>query len=157
MFFLLDCMGDPEDWPQPSGLLPEGSCGLFPCLNDERWLRAEERTLELITRIQPTKSSEDRRRAVSDYVQRLIRKCIDCEVFTFGSVPLKTYLPDGDIDLTAFGMNPYLKDSWANEVRSALEAEEHSQEAEFRVKEVQYIQAEVPSILLHKPSRLVIG
>lgn len=65
------------------------------------------------------------------------------QVFTFGSVPLKTYLPDGDIDLTACSNNEDLKDTWANNVRDALENEEKSENAEFRVKEVQYIQAEV--------------
>lgn len=64
-------------------------------------------------------------------------------MFTFGSVPLKTYLPDGDIDLTVFSENLNLVDTWANEVRNILEREEKSENAEFRVKEVQYIQAEV--------------
>jgi len=69
------------------------------------------------------------------------------QVFTFGSVPLKTYLPDGDIDLTLFSNNETLKDTWANQVRDVLENEERSENAEFRVKEVQYIQAEVRSFL----------
>ncbi|KAI7742289.1 hypothetical protein M8C21_002477 [Ambrosia artemisiifolia] len=67
-------------------------------------------------------------------------------VFTFGSVPLKTYLPDGDIDLTAFSSNSNLKDSWATEVCDLLQAEEKNENAEFHVKEVQYIQAEVKII-----------
>jgi hypothetical protein len=68
---------------------------------------------------------------------------LSLQVFTFGSVPLKTYLPDGDIDVTAFGNSEELKDIWANLVRDALEREEKSENAEFHVKEVQYIQAEV--------------
>lgn len=74
------------------------------------------------------------------------------QVCTFGSVPLKTYLPDGDIDLTAFSQNQNLKDTWANLVKDILQREEKNENAEFRVKEVQYIQAEVcalsnPSVL----------
>lgn len=65
------------------------------------------------------------------------------QVFTFGSVPLKTYLPDGDIDLTAFSKNQNLKETWAHQVRDMLENEEKNEKAEFHVKEVQYIQAEV--------------
>lgn len=68
-------------------------------------------------------------------------------MFTFGSVPLKTYLPDGDIDLTAFSESQNLKDTWAHQVRDMLENEEKSENAEFRVKEVQYIQAEVGSLI----------
>ncbi|XP_011625756.1 uncharacterized protein LOC18440727 isoform X1 [Amborella trichopoda] len=144
-------MGDHEGWAQPSGLLPNGllpneAAGVTRVLDAERWLKVEERTGELISCIQPNEPSEDRRNAVADYVQRLIMKCFSCQVFTFGSVPLKTYLPDGDIDLTAFSNNPNLKDTWANEVREVLESEEKSENAEFRVKEVQYIQAEVKLI-----------
>ncbi|PSS03956.1 Poly(A) RNA polymerase [Actinidia chinensis var. chinensis] len=143
-------MGEHEDWAQPSGLQPNG---LLPnagpvtqVLDSERWLKAEEKTAELIACIKPSPQSEVRRNAVADYVQRLIKKCFPCQVFTFGSVPLKTYLPDGDIDLTAFSNNQSLKDTWANHVRDMLESEEKNENAEFHVKEVQYIQAEVKII-----------
>ncbi|XP_010473783.1 PREDICTED: uncharacterized protein LOC104753192 [Camelina sativa] len=89
----------------------------------------------------------NRRNAVASYVRRLITECFpQIHIFTFGSVPLKTYLPDGDIDLTAFSPNQNLKDSWANLVRDMLEKEEKNENAEFHVKEVQYIQAEVKLI-----------
>ncbi|KAF5185449.1 nucleotidyltransferase, partial [Thalictrum thalictroides] len=45
-------------------------------------------------------------------------------VVTFESVPLKTYLPDGDIDLTVFSNNQNLMDTWVNEVSILLENEE---------------------------------
>ncbi|KAK4770568.1 hypothetical protein SAY87_031100 [Trapa incisa] len=127
----------------PNGLLPGEDASVGQELDWERWSKAEERTAELIACIQPNPSSEERRNAVADYVQRLIMKCFPCQVFTFGSVPLKTYLPDGDIDLTAFRKNQNMKDSWAHHVRDILEKEEKNENAEFRVKEVQYIQAEV--------------
>ncbi|XP_031112614.1 uncharacterized protein LOC116016477 isoform X2 [Ipomoea triloba] len=145
-------MGEHEGWAEPARLLPNGllpnAAPVIQGLDSERWLKAEERTAELIARIQPNKPSEERRNAVADYVQRLITKCFPCqvEVFTFGSVPLKTYLPDGDIDLTAFSDNQSLKDTWAHQVRDMLEKEEKNENAEFRVKEVQYIQAEVKII-----------
>ncbi|KAJ9171501.1 hypothetical protein P3X46_014860 [Hevea brasiliensis] len=130
----------------PNGLLPNEAASVIRLLDSERWSKAEERTAELIACIQPNERSEERRNAVADYVQRLIMKCFPCQVFTFGSVPLKTYLPDGDIDLTAFSKNQNMKDSWAHQVRDMLENEEKNENAEFRVKEVQYIQAEVKII-----------
>ncbi|XP_011023198.1 PREDICTED: LOW QUALITY PROTEIN: uncharacterized protein LOC105124774 [Populus euphratica] len=145
-------MGEQEGWAQPpsglspNGLLPNEAPSVFRVLDSERWSKAEERTAELIACIQPNQPSEELRNAVADYVQRLIAKCFPCQVFTFGSVPLKTYLPDGDIDLTAFSKNPNLKDTWAHQVRDMLENEEKNENAEFRVKEVQYIQAEVKII-----------
>lgn len=130
----------------PNGLLPDEAASVTRVLDLERWSIAEERIAELIGSIQPNKPSEDRRKAVANYVQQLIAKCFSCEVFTFGSVPLKTYLPDGDIDLTAFSKNLDLKDSWATKVRDMLQNEEKNDNAEFCVKEVQYIQAEVKLI-----------
>ncbi|KAK1399458.1 hypothetical protein POM88_009321 [Heracleum sosnowskyi] len=130
----------------PNGLLPDEAASVTRVLDLERWAIAEERITELIGSIQPNKPSEDKRNAVANYVQQLITKCFSCEVFTFGSVPLKTYLPDGDIDLTAFSKNLDLKDSWATEVRDMLQNEEKNDNAEFCVKEVQYIQAEVKLI-----------
>ncbi|VFQ82026.1 unnamed protein product [Cuscuta campestris] len=145
-------MGEDEGWAEATRLLPNGLLAnadpVIQGVDPERWLKAEETTAHLIARIQPNKPSEERRNAVADYVQRLITKCFPCqvEVFTFGSVPLKTYLPDGDIDLTAFSDNQSLKDTWAHQVRDTLEKEEKNENAEFRVKEVQYIQAEVKLI-----------
>ena len=55
---------------------------------------------------------------------------------------MRTYLPDGDIDLAAFGPT-YSDESLANEVRAILESEELRKDAEFEVKDVQYIHAEV--------------
>ncbi|CAK9165785.1 unnamed protein product [Ilex paraguariensis] len=137
--------GEHEGWAEPNGLLPNAG-SLIRVPDSNRWLKAEERTAELIAYIQPNQPSEYRRKAVADYVERLITKCFPCQVFKFGSVPLKTYLPDGDIDLTAFSDNQNLKDTWANQVRDMLENEEKNENAEFLVKEVQYIQAEVKII-----------
>ncbi|GER46363.1 nucleotidyltransferase [Striga asiatica] len=144
-------MGENEEWaesggPLPNGLVPGSGPVLEDHLDSERWSRAEDKITELIACIQPNQVSEERRNAVADYVQRLIMKCFPCQVCTFGSVPLKTYLPDGDIDLTVFSHDQNLKDSWANQVRDMLHNEEKNENAEFRVKEVQYIQAEVKII-----------
>lgn len=55
---------------------------------------------------------------------------------------MKTYLPDGDIDLTAFGgLNA--EEALAADLCSLLEFEEKSHAAEFVVKDVQLIRAEV--------------
>ncbi|KAL6565996.1 hypothetical protein OROHE_005051 [Orobanche hederae] len=143
-------MEDNEGWAEPGGPLPngllQGAGAASRALDTKRWSRAEERTSELIACIQPNQLSEERRNAVAEYVQRLIMKCFPCQVCTFGSVPLKTYLPDGDIDLTAFSHDQNTKDNWANQVRDMLQNEEKNESAEFHVKEVQYIQAEVKII-----------
>lgn len=70
------------------------------------------------------------------------------QVFPYGSVPLKTYLPDGDIDLTVFG-GTNLDDSLADDMKTVLEEEERNTAAEFVVKDVQLIRAEVCSFLIY--------
>ncbi|VFQ91016.1 unnamed protein product [Cuscuta campestris] len=107
-----------------------------------RWVRAEEASRQIIQKVQPTSVSAERRRAVFDYVQRLFRGTLGLEVFSYGSVPLKTYLPDGDIDLTAFG-NLMVEDALVNDMVSVLEGEDQNDDAEFTVKDVQLIRAEV--------------
>lgn len=57
-------------------------------------------------------------------------------------MPLVTYLPDGDIDLTALGP-PNSEDFLSSNVRAVLEAEEWNNDSKFKVKDVQCIQAEV--------------
>ncbi|KAF8394834.1 hypothetical protein HHK36_018770 [Tetracentron sinense] len=63
-------------------------------------------------------------------------------VFPFGSVPLKTYLPDGDIDLTVLS-SQNVEDSLDSDVRAILEGEEQNKAAEYEVKDIQYVHAEV--------------
>ncbi|CAI9107140.1 OLC1v1006432C1 [Oldenlandia corymbosa var. corymbosa] len=66
-------------------------------------------------------------------------------VFSYGSVPLKTYLPDGDIDLTilCWPRPPATGGSWAADVLSVFQKEENDENAEFVVKDAQFIDAEV--------------
>ncbi|GBG92247.1 hypothetical protein CBR_g55016 [Chara braunii] len=112
---------------------------------DELLATAERYAADLIAQIQPSKRSEIRRHAVARRVQSLIQKCFNyhCKVFTFGSVPLKTYLPDGDIDLTIFSQDVALGEIWHERLKAALEEEGSNRDAEFLVEKVQYIQAEV--------------
>ncbi|VFQ88715.1 unnamed protein product [Cuscuta campestris] len=113
-------------------------------IGQERWAAAEIVSGGILRKVRPTAVSEERRRAVIDYVQRLVRRSLACEVFPYGSVPLKTYLPDGDIDLTAFG-GPMMEDALASDLVSVLEEEGKNKGAEFIVKDVQLIRAEHPT------------
>ncbi|XP_065852456.1 uncharacterized protein [Euphorbia lathyris] len=132
---LRPCSPDPNGEERPSSSSSTAMSGNY-CL------RAETLAQRIIAQVQPTLVSQQRRKAVIAYVQRLIKNSLGCEVFPFGSVPLKTYLPDGDIDLTAFGgMN--VEEALANDVCSVLEREDQNRTADFVVKDVQLIRAEV--------------
>lgn len=64
----------------------------------------------------------------------------------YGSVPLKTYLPDGDIDLAIFqsrGNTQHLRDTWFTQLSGFLQREEQNPHAPFRIRDVQVIYAEV--------------
>lgn len=111
-------------------------------ISEDYWAVAEQTTQEVVNSIHPTLDAEEKRKDVIDYVQRLIRCYLGFEVFPYGSVPLKTFLPDGDIDLTVLH-NPCAEESWVSDVLSVLQAEEQNEYAEYEVKDTQFIDAEV--------------
>jgi hypothetical protein len=68
------------------------------------------------------------------------------DAFMFGSVPLKTYLPDGDIDLSIFcgpDTAAALKDTWALKLQDVLLVEQAKPDAPYVVGDVTVINAEV--------------
>ncbi|KAK4606859.1 hypothetical protein RGQ29_000909 [Quercus rubra] len=111
-------------------------------IGSESWAIAERTTQEIVCRIQPTLATDHKRKEVIEYVQRLIRNRVGCEVVPYGSVPLKTYLPDGDIDLTTLSC-PSVEDAWVYDVHAVLREEEHNEAARFEVKDIHCIDAEV--------------
>ncbi|KAL0419296.1 UNVERIFIED_CONTAM: hypothetical protein Sradi_1343100 [Sesamum radiatum] len=111
-------------------------------LSEESLSAAEEAAQQVLNCVHPTLDSEEKRRDIVDYVQRLIKSHLNCEVFPYGSVPLKTYLPDGDIDLTAL-KGPNAEESLPRDVFALLQREEKNENAEYQVKDTQYIDAEV--------------
>ncbi|KAK0592027.1 hypothetical protein LWI29_012180 [Acer saccharum] len=137
-------MEDLQETSTPSSLVSSLSSlsphnPLLP-IDPDLWLMAEERTQEILCTIQPALVSEKKRKEVIEYIQRLINGYFGIEVFPFGSVPLKTYLPDGDIDLTA--LSPHnLEEDLATNLCNILEGE--GQDTEFEVKDVQHVHAQV--------------
>ncbi|CAH9075313.1 unnamed protein product [Cuscuta epithymum] len=111
-------------------------------IGEECWSSAEETTTELVNCIHPTMDSEEKRKDVMEFVQKLIRDSLSCEAFPYGSVPLKTYLPDGDIDLTAL-TGPSTEEYLARDVLALLREEEQKENAEYKVQDTQFIDAEV--------------
>ncbi|XP_031271328.1 uncharacterized protein LOC116129750 [Pistacia vera] len=109
-------------------------------IDTELWLMAEERIQEILCIIQPALASEQKRKGVIEYLQQLINSYYGVEVFSFGSVPLKTYLPDGDIDLTVVS-HQNAEEDLARDVCRIFESEEL--DSEFQVIDVQYVRAQV--------------
>ncbi|KAL2509798.1 PAP/OAS1 substrate-binding domain superfamily [Forsythia ovata] len=116
----------------------------------ERWATAEKVAQKIICKVHPTAVSEQRRREVIDYVRGLIGNSLGAEVFPYGSVPLKTYLPDGDIDLSAFGRENL------DDLTHVVEGEEENRAARFVVKDVQVINAEQTNLGFHGGLRIII-
>ncbi|XP_015574177.1 uncharacterized protein LOC8258097 isoform X2 [Ricinus communis] len=114
-------------------------------ISEENWERAEQATLQIVYRIHPTVEADCNRKHVVEYVQSLIQSSLGFQVFPYGSVPLKTYLPDGDIDLTAI-INPAGVDASVSDVHAVLRREEQNRDAPYKVKDVHFIDAEVKLI-----------
>ncbi|XP_073014820.1 uncharacterized protein [Primulina eburnea] len=102
---------------------------------------AEEAVAELVNCIHPTLDSDENRRDVNDHLQKLIKTRLNCEVFPYGSVPLKTYLPDGDIDSTVL-KGPNVEDSLAHDVLAVLKKEDHKEDTDYQVMDTQFIDTE---------------
>ncbi|XP_024012974.1 uncharacterized protein LOC18020024 isoform X2 [Eutrema salsugineum] len=109
-------------------------------IDGESWMIAEERAHEILNTIQPAVVSDRSRNEIIDYVRSLIMSHYGIEVFSFGSVPLKTYLPDGDIDLTVL-TKQNVEDKFLEKLFDTLKSEEG--ESKFHVTDVQLIPAQV--------------
>ncbi|GJN10674.1 hypothetical protein PR202_ga28789 [Eleusine coracana subsp. coracana] len=103
---------------------------------------AEAAAREVALRVHPTQEAERRRQDVVGYLKRLLGSTFGFEVFAFGSVPLKTYLPDGDVDITVLA-NTWMKSSLIDDVRYVLKMEMENCDAEFEVKGLHFIDADV--------------
>lgn len=107
----------------------------------------EEVANKIIETIKPTVQSDYIRRNIAEYIEKLINThFLDSnqnppKVFLFGSVPLKTYLPDGDLDLTVLA--PL---STPQDLCNVLQEAEKILDNKFRIRNVRFIAAEVPVI-----------
>lgn len=71
---------------------------------------------------------------------------LQVNAYMFGSVPLRTYLPDGDIDLSVFcsqEAGQTMRDNWALKLQSVIEHEQSSGSAPYKIGDVTVINAEV--------------
>ncbi|GMH19332.1 hypothetical protein Nepgr_021173 [Nepenthes gracilis] len=106
----------------------------------QTWKNAEGCIQEILSFIQPTLASEHRRNEIIEYIQALIEDSFDIKVLPFGSVPLKTYLPDGDIDFTVFGLHNAEQDLLTK--FCTLFESEAKNNSKIRVRNVQRIPAQ---------------
>jgi hypothetical protein len=58
-------------------------------------------SLRTLSTIMPSIPSEEKRNKVISFIRHIVKECLGCDVYLTGSYPTKTYLPDGDIDMTA--------------------------------------------------------
>ncbi|CAN0913164.1 hypothetical protein LINGRAHAP2_LOCUS27754 [Linum grandiflorum] len=112
-------------------------------IDPELWSMAEHRIHEIICTTQPALESEKKREEAISYIIALIKAHYTTEVFAFGSVSLKTYLPDGDIDLTLLSHRD-IEDELTRGVLEILHCHEH--DSKFVVQDVQYVEAQVKII-----------
>eukprot|EP01080_Neovahlkampfia_damariscottae_P004802 gene4802-8388_t len=90
-------------------------------------------TYQLLERIHPSKSSQKRRLDIFEKIENIFKKH-EIKCYLFGSVGLKTYLPDGDIDIALD-----LGDKNPSIVCKILEQEMK----EHNIEEITFINAEV--------------
>ena len=112
------------------------------------WSGLETLVNELVASLRPTELSEARRRAVFEHIKHLAQECFGTAhtlVSAYGSVPLRAYLPDGDIDVCLLGDHRVIdKQQWTTKFRKYIErVENEAPPHEFAVSEISVINAEV--------------
>ncbi|KAM0851864.1 hypothetical protein ACQ4PT_052146 [Festuca glaucescens] len=116
-----------------------------PMILPEAMRAAEAAAHEVVLRLHPTEPAERRRHEIIDYAKRLVGTTFGCEVHAYGSVPLRTYLPDGDVDVTVL-TNTSLDSTFIEDVRHLLVSEAKNDDAQFIIKNVGFIDAKVKLI-----------
>ena len=103
----------------PTAPIPFSSLDAFyhACLDVE----LDARMTDMVLFIAPSPASEHRYTATYHFVDSLIRRTIGAEVYAHGSFALKTYLPDADLDVSAF-FSKTNEDSWIQRIVTALVA-----------------------------------
>lgn len=77
------------------------------------------------SKIGPTRKSDAKRKAIFNKVKQLIEKAYSTpvHVLRYGSDPLKTYMPDSDIDITVIpSLAPLIEEEKLNEQESCFAA-----------------------------------
>lgn len=94
----------------------------------------------LVDCLSPQVPDEDMRNSVFLYVASIVERSLGAQVFHFGSGPLKTYLPDGDLDVSiVLGYGPEY-DNWEVKVMNQLH---QTKNPTFPVSDVFCVDAEV--------------
>ncbi|KAJ9547464.1 LOW QUALITY PROTEIN: hypothetical protein OSB04_020007 [Centaurea solstitialis] len=104
----------------------------------QRWSLAEKACEGIISKFQPTMFAERKRDSVISYLQRLLKDNLDCFCLWISSI--ENLSPRWRYDLSAIGATT---DELVKEIASLLESEGKNSSAEFVVKDVQLIGAEV--------------
>ncbi|XP_076904022.1 poly(A) RNA polymerase CID14-like [Bidens hawaiensis] len=110
----------------------------------ENWAAVEAPIRRILKFVRPTYESENHRNNVVWYIRQLIQNRVGwVQVLPYGSGPLRTYLPDGDIDLTVVSD---IECDLLCVVFGALQAEIHIHNGQGMLKEAQCIDAKVKLI-----------
>ncbi|XP_019103597.1 uncharacterized protein LOC104887647 isoform X3 [Beta vulgaris subsp. vulgaris] len=139
---MMDIQGLCSPLPSSFSSSSSSNCDLHPLsISVRRWQVGERIAGQILSVIQANADSENRRKQIIEYLQTLIEEAFGIKVFPFGSVPLKTYLPHGDIDLTAVSHSSSSQDL-AADICSLLENEEKNNTG-IQVKNVLCVPAQV--------------
>ncbi|KAL8050078.1 hypothetical protein ABFS82_06G059200 [Erythranthe guttata] len=107
----------------------------------EKWWMLERTANGIISSIRPDTYSEKTRMTGIKIIEKLFLEHLGIKVFPYGSVPLKTYLPDGDIDMSAI-THQNTEDAVANNFYQILKAYEQNNFG-FLITDVTMIDAQV--------------
>ncbi|PWA52147.1 polymerase, nucleotidyl transferase domain-containing protein [Artemisia annua] len=114
----------------------------FEAIPVENWVAGDSAAREVLNQVWPTVASEDKRTEVIEFLQTLLDSYDNpiIKVCPYGSVPLKAYLPHGDIDLTVVGPVDK-KYNLSGHVLELLEGAKQKESTIFKITEINFIDA----------------
>eukprot|EP00808_Paulinella_micropora_P012735 g34703.t1 len=130
--------------------------GLVHSLQHEKAVQDVLQCDPLIDLIWPSKPSFRRRQRLFQFVCQLMKSCNkSVRGFMFGSVPLRTYLPDGDIDIGAALPPNVVPATFLGRLKALLDDQCRNPHADYTVRSVRLISAEVQVVKFRVDNVLV--
>ncbi len=116
--------------------------------SDEEWgnfclAAITGRIADILALVQPCRASEIYRQQIFEYVVAVIKDTLGNQfTLPFGSVPLLTYMPDGDIDVTCL-LPPAQASTWITPLKNRLVEISEDPDAPFPITNITPVYAEV--------------
>lgn len=127
---------------------PYGHYHKYPLSLAPSFQACHQHAEKLLSVLQPSPVSEEQRSFVFNAISNILNE-LGLQTYLYGSVAFKTYLPDGDIDISVFETTPPAEKNhlpWYTKVWTAFKMIQEKKDSPLIIKDIYFINAEVKLI-----------